>query len=79
MAGGKGSLPTAAARMIEKTTTPTPSLNRLSPATVACSFGGTAARFSTPMTATGSVGLISAPNTKHQIGATPRPSSVVSA
>ena len=64
----KGSAPNAAASRIEKTTTPTPSLNRLSPATVACSVGGTAARFNTPMTATGSVGLISAPNTKHQIG-----------
>ncbi|MEJ7661868.1 MAG: hypothetical protein WKG07_20965 [Hymenobacter sp.] len=61
-----GSPLTAVARMIENTTTPTPSLNRLSPATVACSVGSTVARFRTPITATGSVGLINAPNTRHQ-------------
>ena len=54
-------------------TTPTPSLNRLSPATVASSAGETFARLSTPITDTGSVGLISAPNTKHQIAGTSKP------
>ena len=60
---------------MEKITTPTPSLNRLSPAIVACSVGGTRAVFSTPMTATGSVGLIRAPNTRHQISGTARPTA----
>ena len=51
-----GSVPSAAASRMANTTTPTPSLNRLSPATVALSVGETAVRWRMPITATGSVG-----------------------
>ncbi len=54
-----------ASRMVN-TTTPTPSLNRLSPAIFACSVFGTSTVLRMPSTATGSVGEISAPNTRHQ-------------
>ncbi len=58
-----------------KTTIPTPSLKRLSPATALCSESGTFSSFRTPSTETGSVGAMRAPNTKYQIGAIDRPSS----
>ena len=47
-------------------TTPTPSLNRDSPAIVACRALGTFTVLNRPSTATGSVGLISAPKTSAQ-------------
>ena len=55
-------------------TTPTPSLNRLSPAIVACSSGDSPTRRSTSSTATGSVGATIAPSTRHHTIGTARPS-----
>ena len=70
--------PAAAPSRMANTTTPTPSLNRLSPATVARSAGGTAARPSTAITATGSVGEISAPNTSAHSSGTSMPKAPAS-
>ena len=62
----RSACPVAAANTMVKTTTPTPSLNRLSVAIVAWIDGGSQASLRMAMTATGSVGLIRAPKTKHQ-------------
>jgi hypothetical protein len=56
----------AMARRTVKRTTPTPSLNRLSPFISVSSAAGTRTTFSVESTATGSVGLISAPKTNAQ-------------
>ena len=58
-------VPDTSPRRMENTTTPTPSLKRLSPATVASRTAGTLTDFRMPSTATGSVGLISAPKSRH--------------
>ena len=52
--------------MSVNTTTPTPSLNRDSPANVTFSEGETGTVLNRASTATGSVGLIRAPNTSAQ-------------
>ena len=76
MTSAQRSAPVSAAPSnMVKTTMPTPSLNRLSPATVAWSEEGTFSSLSTPSTETGSVGEISAPKTKYQIGSIGRPIS----
>ena len=63
-------LPVAMLRMVRKTTTPTPSLKSDSPTILVSSFFGTPACFSTPSTAMGSVGLISAPKSRQWMKAT---------
>ena len=50
--------------MVIKTTTATPSLNKLSPDIFISSVGGILAFFKMPKTAIGSVGEINAPNNK---------------
>jgi hypothetical protein len=57
-----------------KTTTPTPSLNRASPAKMAWKVGGRPRRRNRPTTETGSVGARMAPSTRHQMRATGTPS-----
>ena len=54
---------------------PTPSLNSASPSISTCSASGTRTFFSTLSTATGSVGLISAPNTMAHSSGTGRPTA----
>ena len=57
----------AIARTMANTTTPTPSLKSDSPAILASSVAGMRTVLRIPRTATGSVGLIRAPNTKAQM------------
>jgi hypothetical protein len=56
--------PPASASRVRKTTTPVPSLKRLSQAMRVSRLFGTPTRLSTASTATGSVGEISAPNSR---------------
>ena len=58
-----------------KTTTPVPSLNRLSPVMRDSSFFEAPTSFRMPSTAIGSVGEIKAPNSRQWIGDRPRPAS----
>ncbi len=69
---------TAAPSRMVKTTTPMPSLNRLSAAMVVFSSLGAANLLSRAITATGSVGLIRAPNTRHQMKGASMPNRPVS-
>ena len=62
-----GAAPLAMPSRTMNTTTPTPSLNRDSPAILISSALGAPNCFSVASTAIGSVGEISAPNTRHQI------------
>ncbi len=67
--------PLATPTATPNTTTPTPSLNRLSPATSACSSAGSPIRRSMAVTETGSVGARIAPSTMHQTSGTGRSTS----
>ena len=68
--------PDAIATRTVKRTTPTPSLKRLSPAIFASSVSGTLTCFRMPVTATGSVGEISAPKTRQYENGITRPNAL---
>ena len=73
-AGSTAAAPAISPSRVRKTTTPVPSLKRLSPAMRVSRLLGTPTRFRTARTATGSVGEMSAPNSRQCSSEMPRPS-----